>query len=344
MLSRPSSTLDINDLNNGIVILTFDIEDFINDISILALQKILSLLKKHSIKGIFFITGHVAEKLEKNHTIVEFLTDHEIGYHSSSHSVRPTIPEFTDDKSFSRAVKNSLKRETSHINPINGEIDGVGGIEILRELFSNKKIDSFRAPGFCWTPPHLEALKIIGIKNDFSSGIHGNQISPKCVFSYKGINFFPYPSFITYTGHYSILKTCYHNSKALFNVLNKKITCLIGHEWDFTLSKQWDSIYWNNNPEQLQKTKSLENKEIVNKYFYFEKLLNILKKLHKKNLINIVSDVNSIRSTRADVNNIDVIKTYKKSMDWSINNMRYKPKYQLFNFYKFFNISALKER
>jgi len=150
-------------------VITFDIEDFINPISIIVLKKILLLLKKYSIKCIFFLTGYMAEQIKKFPLLVELLTEHEIGYHSSSHSVRPIITEFTDTSDYVKAIENSFEREISHINPISGEIEGMGGIKSLQKLFPNKPITYFRAPGLCWTPPHLEAVKKLGIKYDFSS-------------------------------------------------------------------------------------------------------------------------------------------------------------------------------
>lgn len=45
------------------LVLTFDIEDFIDPNEISALKMILELLDKHELRALFFITGHMAEKL-----------------------------------------------------------------------------------------------------------------------------------------------------------------------------------------------------------------------------------------------------------------------------------------
>lgn len=147
--------------------LTFDTEDFISPNSIWVLQWILKRLKKYDLQAWFFLTGHMAEKLENFPTVVDLLCEHQIGYHSSSHSVHPTIFEFTDVEDYEQAYQVSLERETAHIDPLTGEIDGKGGILTLRALFHTKQITSFRAPGHCWAPPHLEALRTLGIVSDF---------------------------------------------------------------------------------------------------------------------------------------------------------------------------------
>ncbi|MFX1521737.1 MAG: polysaccharide deacetylase family protein [Promethearchaeota archaeon] len=127
------------------VFLTFDTEDFISKNSVQILRSILEGLRKYDLKAIFFITGHMAEKLEDFDEVVELLSEHEIGYHSSSHSVHPTIFEYTDLADYNEAFRISLERETAHINPLTGEIEGKGGIFSLRTLFHKKQIRLFRS-------------------------------------------------------------------------------------------------------------------------------------------------------------------------------------------------------
>ncbi|MEM2507148.1 MAG: polysaccharide deacetylase family protein, partial [Nitrososphaeria archaeon] len=95
------------------LLLTFDVEDFINTNAIYSLLTLLRILNKYQMKAIFFITGHMAEKIANFPEIIDLLKNHEIGYHSSSHSVHPTIPEYTDVKSYEKAYEISIERETS---------------------------------------------------------------------------------------------------------------------------------------------------------------------------------------------------------------------------------------
>src|SRR5512136_2237035 len=110
------------------VFLTFDIEDFINNRSTSILERVLEILEDEELKGLFFITGHMADKLINYPEIVTSLRDHEIGYHSTGHSVRPLISEFTDVENYHEAMQIALTRETSHVSPITGEISGSGGL------------------------------------------------------------------------------------------------------------------------------------------------------------------------------------------------------------------------
>ncbi len=128
----------------------------------------------------------MAEKLSNFPATVELLNEHQIGYHSSGHSIHPTLFEFTDVESYEEAYQTSLIRETAHINPLTGEIEGSGGIHASKALFPKKQIVAFRAPGYCWTPPHLDAMKTLGITYDFSTNISVDPIS------YQGITFYPF--------------------------------------------------------------------------------------------------------------------------------------------------------
>ena len=79
--------------NQRTVFLTFDVEgppfqeDLINHKSLDSLLSILQLLDKCDLRGLFFITGSVAEKIGCYPKILKLLEKHEIGYHSTTHSV-----------------------------------------------------------------------------------------------------------------------------------------------------------------------------------------------------------------------------------------------------------------
>jgi len=118
----------------------------------------------------------MAEKFSNHPKILELLRNHEIGFHSSAHSVRPITPEYTDIKSYSQAYSVSLERETAHINPLTGKTEGKSGIHLLQDLFYPKKIEAYRALGMSWTPPHLEALADLGIKYDFSFNVTTSEL------------------------------------------------------------------------------------------------------------------------------------------------------------------------
>jgi peptidoglycan/xylan/chitin deacetylase (PgdA/CDA1 family) len=314
--------------------LTFDTEDFISENSVPGLHKLLELLKKHELPGLFFITGHMAEKLENFPETVNLLSEHGIGYHSSSHSVHPTIFEFTDVKSYEEAYQNSLARETSHINPLTGAIEGSGGIHALKALFPKKQIVSFRAPGYCWTPPHLEALKNLGITYDFSTNI---RIEPV---DYQGITFYPFTILTTNwsgrIGEHLLLQRF---------TLKREFTVLTIHPSTMVNQLEWDSIYYdklNNfklNPTTLFKLPARSPIETNSIFQKFDLLLRHLGTLQKMRLLKV--DYEPKHAGRFLFPSIeDAEKSYKLSINWA-ERYGYNPKFLHNYFNQFFQPNCL---
>jgi peptidoglycan/xylan/chitin deacetylase (PgdA/CDA1 family) len=306
--------------------LTFDTEDFISENSLPVLQWILERLKKHDMEALFFITGHMAEKLKGFPIIIDLLGEHQIGYHSSSHTVHPTIFEFTDVEDYGQAYRISLKRETSHINPLTGEIEGKGGILALRELFHSKQIVSFRAPGHCWTPPHLEALKTLGIAFDFST-----DLSPLPI-DFKGITFYPYPIM----GHWQ--GKSWEHRLLLASLLRKKLSILTVHPSLLANKDEWDSIYFDSNPKSLSPPHSRSPDEIKKLLHSFDLLISRITRLQKTHMVETTPKFE--KSNRdLKVNRSDVEECYQWSMRWALDQ-NYRPKFLLSHFFKFFQIDT----
>jgi hypothetical protein len=155
-----------------------------------SLHKILKLLEKHRLRGLFFINGNVMEKVCKNRDIFQLLGNHEIGFHSSSHSVKPRICEYSDLPDYDDAMKVAIERESSKIDPLTGKIIESGGILSLRESFPEKRVESFRAPFNYFSPPHTEALRKLGLRFIFSGDFSNSPVF------YKGLTFYPDGLFI----------------------------------------------------------------------------------------------------------------------------------------------------
>jgi peptidoglycan/xylan/chitin deacetylase (PgdA/CDA1 family) len=300
--------------------LTFDVEDFVNLRSVEALHLILKLLKKHNVNALFFITGHMAERLSSFPKVLDLLKDHEIGYHSSSHSVRPNIFEYTDLGSYQEAYLVSLKRETAHINPLSGEIDGEGGIKTLRKLFPEKKVEAFRAPGFSWSPPHLEALKSLGFRYDFSADL---SRLPVC---HKGITFYPFPTLIDW-------KDSFNYYKDLFCfILSRKIVVLDFHPDLFVNQSYWDSFFPKSAPQKsVEQTRSLLLK--------FEALLKTIQYLRKGKLVEVVSAPSESR-TKLDTMKIDVDHILERIIVCPATQFNYKPRFLRCHLSQFFDLQS----
>ncbi len=302
--------------------LTFDTEDFISENSILGLHKILEMLHKYDLSGLFFITGHMAEKLSASPNTADLLNDHEIGYHTSSHSVHPALFEFTDTESYEDAFKVSFLRETSHINPLTGFPEGRGGIHALKDLFPRKQIIAFRAPGQCWSPPHSEALASLGINHDFSTNI---SLHPT---RFKGINFYPYPICGQWQGGFL---------QYLFLTRSLKQNSLVMtiHPSLMVNQFEWDFIYFKTNPKTLSKPLERTPTEIASLYHKFEKLLRYLKNLAKMQVIEVTPAMMKLENVLCPTKN-DAERCYKHSIRWATRH-EYAPKFLLNHFIRFFS-------
>ncbi len=312
--------------------LTFDTEDFISDNSIPGLHSLLELLKKHELTGLFFITGLMAEKLAHFPKTVDLLNEHQIGYHSSSHSVHPTIFEFTDVASYEEAYQASLFRETAHIDIFTGKTDGPGGINALKTVFPKKNIVAFRAPGYCWTPPHLEALRTLGITYDFSTNF---SIDP--VF-FHGITFYPF-TFIT-THWQGRLGEHYRLQRM---VLNRETSVLTIHPSSMVNRVDWDLIYYTkfgnlHNPEHITQPPAKSPSEIKSNYHRFNLLLKHLATLQKLHLLNITPQLKPANKTICP-NLPTISEYYKTSMKWA-EMFNYKPKFIMEHFVHFFQMQT----
>jgi len=306
------------------IYLTSDCEDFINPKSMFALRHILELLQKYDVKAIFFITGHIAEKMRDFPNILDMIKDHEIGYHSSAHSVRPTIVEYTDIKDYGLAREISLKRETSHINPLTGECEGKGGIILLKALFPKNEIVSFRAPGFCWSPPHLEALKELGIRFDFSTNLSPTSIS------YRGLTFYPSANLIDIINirrYRIILRTLIKLTPAV----------LLFHPHYFVNAEDWDTTYFSGNPKRLCQVKQRNCKDTKAILRKFELFLKHFSSLQKTGMLEITPSLEKSRKELIFTKE-NAIKAYQISISWAKNSFGYNPKFIRKHFEKFFNV------
>lgn len=306
------------------VYLTFDCEDFINIRSVCTLQRILELLQEYNLKGLFFLTGHMAEKIRNFPNILDLLENHEIGYHSSAHSVRPTIVEYTDVKDYALARQISLKRETSHINPLTGECEGKGGILFLKTLFPRKEVISFRAPGLCWSPPHLEALKELGIRFDFST-----DLSPTSI-RHRGLTFYPSATLFDIVNIFRyriILRTLIRYATAV----------LLFHTHYFVNAEYWDAAYFSGNPRRLCQVEARMWADTRAMLRRFELFLKHSSFLQKTGMLEITPPLEKSRKELIFTKQ-SVIKAYQTSISWAKNSFGYNPKFVREHFAKFFSV------
>jgi len=330
LIGKGSKKEDVNYLKTTHrLLLTFDIEDFINPNAVEALYIVLEMLKKYGLRAIFFITGHMAEKLGNFPEILDLLKNHEIGFHSSAHSVRPIIPEYADAKSYHQAYSISSERETSHINPLTGKVQGIGGIYLLQDLLRPKKIEAYRAPGMSWTPPHLEALVDLGIKFDFSSNITTSE-----PIHYKEVTFYPYTFTQQWEGNLSDYK-CLVSA-----ILKRKVAVFDLHPTLYVNQSIWDSIYYKGNPSNLLRVRERPLKETESLFVRFELLLKQINFFRHIKLIDVDPNLNT-PSKDLIISKNDVQKCYERSIEWSKKFFSHSPRFIRAHFYEFFEMTPL---
>lgn len=309
------------------VMLTFDVEglppkqDFFDHASAMYVNKTLDLLEEKDFKGIFFLTGTVAEQIRRYPEIVERLACHEIGYHSSTHA-RPTITECTDVASYEEAVSVSLKRETSRIGFGNRHFEDEGGILALRKTFLRNDIRAFRAPFLAWSPPHLEALKRLGITFDFSSGISDDPVF------FRGIEFYPYPIPID-----GVVRTFVHKDPEDFFVqpitstlLRRNVTVLVMHPSNLPVKNPFASA------DKLKVGGEIRTKFVIS---FQRLLLDSIHFLQKTNLIQVTSSLGQ-KGQPLCPEKIDVKRIYRLSVKEVTRLFDCNPRFVLSHFTRFF--------
>jgi len=308
--------------------LTFDVEDFIGRKSIQALRRLLELLDEAELKGLFFITGHAAEELSCYRDVLDLLRNHEVGLHSSSHSVRPTVFEYTDVKSYDEAVQAVLLRETSHVHPLTGDVGGSGGITLLKQLFPNKSIVSFRAPGLCWLPTVSEALFKLGVTFDFSTDLSHDPVS------YKGITFYPYPFPIgPPEGH--DFKVLY--GYLMYSFLRRRVIVLVMHPHSIVRNTFWDSIYFSGNPDKLVSTTERSRLESMHLLRKFSNLFKHIAALKRLGVFEVTPPLCQ-SSQSAKLSRQLILNEYLKSIWWAKHFFNYQPHFLYSHYLKFFNL------
>ena len=129
------------------VILWFDTEDYILPQSDDAAKRIAVFLTQQNIRATFKVVAEKARALDRRQRrdVVGALTQHEIGYHSNTHSQHPTVAEYESALDWQRGVDEFSRRERP-------------GFETVRRMFGQTPT-CYGQPGASWAPQAYGALK-----------------------------------------------------------------------------------------------------------------------------------------------------------------------------------------
>jgi peptidoglycan/xylan/chitin deacetylase (PgdA/CDA1 family) len=134
------------------VILWFDTEDYILPQSDDAAKRLAVFLTQQGIQATFKVVGEKARTLERRgrRDVIGALAQHEIGYHSNTHSQQPTPAEYEAPLDWTDGVEEFTRREHT-------------GFEDVRRIFGQTPT-CYGQPGSSWAPESFAALKKWGVK------------------------------------------------------------------------------------------------------------------------------------------------------------------------------------
>jgi hypothetical protein len=319
------------------VFLTFDIEgppgreDWMDLQTRKAIRKTLELMETHKLRGLFFISGTIAEELCADPHLFQLLNEHEIGSHSTSHSIKPRVCEYTDLAEYDRAVRASILSESSTMISRSTQNKRVRRL-FLNELFPNKKIEAFRVPFDYFSPPHIDALKKLGFRFVFSG-----DIAPEPVF-FSGLTFYPKAIFMDGFVR-KFIQFDYPDrvvaSPFLLNSFGKKNLVFAFHPSEFAYQiNRNDLRAFYKNPKYGLRLKS--NHSIATSSLnLFELFLSKLQMLQRLGVIEVTPDVKTSEEL-LNPEKVDIQRNINYCMRVATELFGYKPKFLLSQYTHFF--------
>ena len=117
-MKRRKKTRKIQSMTN--VIFSFDTEDIINERGADGIIHCARILREEGVRGCFNIIGLLPNALKEweRYDIIDALKYHEIDFHSHTHSIHPTINEYTDKEDFHEALNEFIKDESIGIKKV----------------------------------------------------------------------------------------------------------------------------------------------------------------------------------------------------------------------------------
>ncbi len=252
------------------VILWFDTEDYILPESDTAAKRLATFLTAHGIRATFKLVGEKARTLERRgrRDVIGALAQHEIGFHSNTHSQHPTVAEYEAGLDWRDGAREFTRRERP-------------GYEDIRRIFGQSST-CYGQPGSSWAPQVFAALRQWGVRVYLDEGSHvGLEGKP---FWYGGLlNIFNTPAHprLRPNGDWSNLA----EAKAAFNEIYLQLSrepqggvvSLYFHPCEFVHQEFWDAVNFArgaNPPREEWKLPPMKTPEARERAFkYLEQLV-----------------------------------------------------------------------
>lgn len=134
------------------MVLWFDTEDYILPQSDDAAKRIAVFLTEQGIPATFKVVGEKARVLKQRgrQDVISALAQHDIGYHSNTHSQHPTVAEYEANLGWDQGVEEFDRREHQ-------------GFEDVAHIFGKTPV-AYGQPGVSWAPQVFPALQKWGVR------------------------------------------------------------------------------------------------------------------------------------------------------------------------------------
>jgi hypothetical protein len=129
----------------------FDVEDLVAPDADTIARLVAQCVSEEGATATFCIVGERARQWQARgrQDVIDALARHDIGFHTTWHSVHPTIMEYLSDKGWDDGVEEVLRREKS-------------GVEALETVFGRLP-SCYGGPGNTWGPQVNEAMRRLGV-------------------------------------------------------------------------------------------------------------------------------------------------------------------------------------
>jgi Polysaccharide deacetylase len=256
------------------IVLWFDTEDYILPQSDDAAKRIAAFLTQQGIRATFKVVGEKARVLERRNRrdVIGALAEHEIGYHSNTHSQHPTVAEYESTLDWQTGADEFTRRERF-------------GFETVKRIMGQTPT-CYGQPGAAWAPQSFAALK------DWGVGVYlddGEQIGLDGEpFYYAGLlNIFHIKDGHTLRPNdtWSNLADAKADFQDIHMRLNSKreggLVSLYFHPCEFVHKEFWDAVnfaHGANPPRDQWKMPPMKSPDESEKAFqYFQQLVTFMK-------------------------------------------------------------------
>src|SRR5690349_10784614 len=149
---RPANSATAQPPTPVYVTLWFDTEDYVLPQSDDAAKRVAEMLTRLGIKATFKVVGEKARVLEQRgrKDVIAALKQHEIGYHSNTHSQQPTIAVYLQHAGWEDGSAEFYRRELQ-------------GVKDIERIFGVTPV-CYGQPGSAWASQAYPALKRMGIE------------------------------------------------------------------------------------------------------------------------------------------------------------------------------------